>query len=311
MAISTILSSYNGSKFIKQQIDSILNQDVGIHELVIVDDCSSDDSIKIIREIMSTDHRIILLENKKNIGTNKSLEIALKHTTGDIIFFSDQDDLWLPNKTKLFLAEFQSTGKSVIYSDALVIKGSDIICDSELKYHGHNSFFTNPIGIAFSNCFPGHNMMATREYAISLLPFPDVSFYDHWIAVNASLDAEIGLINKKLLLHRIHQANQVNNLFQTKESKSKKTKKARSKAGLYEIFSLIKRKSNQDSLEYKLANSATSFRQGCHFSIYNTAVLILCLKHMNIFFPNLSRLKAIRKSHNLAKGILPRITQEK
>lgn len=94
--VSIIMPSYNTARFIKDSIDSVLNQTYRNWELIIIDDCSTDESISIIKNI--NDKRIILLENQENSGAAVSRNYGLRKANGKYIAFLDSDDLWLPEK---------------------------------------------------------------------------------------------------------------------------------------------------------------------------------------------------------------------
>src|ERR1700748_3070750 len=93
--VSVAMCTYNGEKYIRQQLDSILNQTWRNLEIVIVDDGSSDDTFAIISEYAEKDSRIKCFKNEVNLGFNKNFEHAVELTTGDYIAISDQDDIWL------------------------------------------------------------------------------------------------------------------------------------------------------------------------------------------------------------------------
>ena len=97
--ISVCMATHNGGKYIKEQIDSILVQISNEDELIISDDSSTDDTVEIIKKIK--DKRIKLFENNKFFSPNLNFENALLHSKGDIIFLSDQDDIWKKDKVKI------------------------------------------------------------------------------------------------------------------------------------------------------------------------------------------------------------------
>lgn len=96
--VSVIMPSYNSSAYIKESIYSVLNQTHKNIELIIVDDCSSDNTIEIIKKI--NDNRIKLFLNEKNEGAAFSRNVALRESTGDYIAFLDADDLWAKHKVE-------------------------------------------------------------------------------------------------------------------------------------------------------------------------------------------------------------------
>lgn len=96
--VSIITPAYNTEKYIAQTIESVQKQTYKNWEMIIVDDCSQDDTVKIVEEYAKKDSRIILLKNCKNSGVSFSRNQALKHSQGDYIAFLDSDDLWIEDK---------------------------------------------------------------------------------------------------------------------------------------------------------------------------------------------------------------------
>ncbi|MBV6429351.1 MAG: putative teichuronic acid biosynthesis glycosyltransferase TuaG [Haliscomenobacter sp.] len=101
--VSVILPVYNSEKFLRECIDSILYQEVSDWELIIIDDCSIDDSIAIVNGYLVTDHRIIVIQNKKRLGPGPSREKGIRKAKGKFIALIDSDDIWHPEKLKLQL----------------------------------------------------------------------------------------------------------------------------------------------------------------------------------------------------------------
>ena len=99
--VSVCIPTYNGAKYIKEQLDSILSQLGESDEVIISDDSSSDATLDIIKAL--NDSRIVILEGGKFRSPIFNVENAMKHSSGSFIFLSDQDDVWLPNKIDLTL----------------------------------------------------------------------------------------------------------------------------------------------------------------------------------------------------------------
>ena len=102
--VSVVMCTYNGEKFLREQLDSIVQQSYPIHELLIQDDQSTDRTTKIIKEYQARYPFIRLHINEKNLGFNANFHTALCSATGDFISISDQDDVWHPDKLKEMMA---------------------------------------------------------------------------------------------------------------------------------------------------------------------------------------------------------------
>ena len=107
MKLSVAMCTYNGAEFIRQQLDSILKQSVSVDEIIICDDFSTDSTIEIINEYIEKFPLIIYLhKNEICLRSVKNFEKAINLCTGDIIFLSDQDDVWAKNKVKVYIQYF-------------------------------------------------------------------------------------------------------------------------------------------------------------------------------------------------------------
>lgn len=114
--VSVIMPNYNGEKFIKETIMSVINQTYTNWELLIVDDCSIDNSAEIIKDFCRQDGRIKLFINEKNSGAAASRNLALREASGKWIAFLDSDDLWLPEKLEKQISFMVNNGYRFSYS---------------------------------------------------------------------------------------------------------------------------------------------------------------------------------------------------
>ena len=200
--ISIAMCTYNGERFIKEQLDSIINQTYKNIEIIITDDASTDKTINIIKTYQQKDHRIKLYQNKINLGFIKNFEKSISLTKGVYIALADQDDIWKKNKIELFLKEI---GKNIlIYSDALLIDdfskslGKQLIRPNSNLVKGNN----NEAFLLF-NCASGNTMMFKRELIPYILPIPkNISFHDIWIAFIASSIGTIHYTEEPMTYYR-------------------------------------------------------------------------------------------------------------
>ena len=129
MKLSVALCTYNGELFLKQQLDSILQQELPVDEIVICDDGSTDNTINIIESYKQKYQypRFICKQNIKNKGVRKNFEYAISLCSGDIIFLSDQDDIWLNQKTKDIVNFFNENPKvNLVFTDAILIDNTSV-----------------------------------------------------------------------------------------------------------------------------------------------------------------------------------------
>lgn len=114
--VSIIMPNYNCGKFLEETVNSVVNQTYQNWELLIVDDCSTDNSVEVIRNICEHDDRIKLFVNEENSGAAASRNLAMREATGKWIAFLDSDDLWLPEKLEKQLAFMEENGYKFSYT---------------------------------------------------------------------------------------------------------------------------------------------------------------------------------------------------
>lgn len=96
--VSVVICTYNGEKYIAEQIDSILSQTYTLNEIIIQDDCSTDNTFNILERYSNKNNRIKIFRNDKNIGFNSNFKSAVKRAKSDFIAIADQDDIWYSEK---------------------------------------------------------------------------------------------------------------------------------------------------------------------------------------------------------------------
>lgn len=141
--VSIITPSYNSSKFIEDTINSVISQTYGYWELIIVDDCSKDNSVSIIKKYIEKDCRIKLIQNKENKGAAETRNEALKIAKGSFIAFLDSDDLWLPKKIEEQLSFMKKNNYPISFTDYELIDedgyflGKVVRTVSSIDYKGY------------------------------------------------------------------------------------------------------------------------------------------------------------------------------
>lgn len=202
MRVSVCIPTYNGEKYIKEQLISILDQLSINDEIIISDDSSTDNTINIIKSIQ--DSRILLSENNKFKSPIFNLENALRFAKGDVIFLSDQDDIWKPEKVKITLEKLKIY--DLVVSDCeLIDETYKITYDSFYQLNSTKSgYFNNLINNGFLGCCMAFNN-TIKGY---VLPFPkNIAMHDIWIGLVASLLGRVIFIDDKLIQYRRHGEN--------------------------------------------------------------------------------------------------------
>ena len=219
MTLSVAMCTYNGERYLGEQLQSIVAQVRLPDELVICDDRSSDKTVTIIREFAANSpFPIRLFENSETFGTTKNFERALSLCRHDVIFLCDQDDSWHPEKLQTIERAFlEHPEVGVVFSDA------DIV-DRDLKPTGCSVWksvdFSNRLrymvdaGRAFEalltfNFVTGATMAFRKEFCSLIIPIPDLWVHDAWIAILLSAVADVIRVDRALIKYRQHSLQQL------------------------------------------------------------------------------------------------------
>lgn len=241
--ISVALVTYNGERFIKEQLLSIIHQTRMVDEIVVSDDGSQDNTLNIVRKISNSDDARgisfqIITDNPRH-GCGGNIEWALKHTTGDIVFISGQDDIWLPEKVELVAKVFEEHEDALLVShhaDKIDEYGKKIQSDfllpmnqnvtiNEVKKGFASKVTVTVDQILSSSIVPGMTFSITRDFLKRVYRIPTFA-EDQWIEFLAIIDDGYYFLNQDLTHYRKHQDN-------TSGSQSKGLKRIKK---FFEIF---------------------------------------------------------------------------
>lgn len=200
--ISVCIPTFNGERYIGQQLDSIIVQLKPEDEIIISDDSSTDKTTEIIKAY--NDPRIRLLENCKFKSPVFNLENALKLAKGDFVFLADQDDVWDKDKVKIILGYL--TKYNIVVTDCVLI--------DEEGTETHPSFFEKNGSRAglihnfIKNSYLGCCLAFDRKILKSVLPFPGkIAMHDIWIGLISELIGKPVFLPEKLVSYRRHSLN--------------------------------------------------------------------------------------------------------
>jgi glycosyltransferase involved in cell wall biosynthesis len=216
--ISVAIASYNGERYIAEQLDSILAQECESNfEVVVSDDCSSDGTVSIL-ELYAARYpsKVRVLTSSKNEGIRKNFEKAIRACNGELIAISDQDDWWHPRKLRV-LSELLRGNVTLSFSDMDVV-------DENLSGLGFSLWDTLRLSprieraisgsggyklLLKANRIAGCTLMARHDFLLSCLPFSDFYLHDEWIATFAAVLGSIIPCRERLSSYRQHQSQQV------------------------------------------------------------------------------------------------------
>lgn len=194
------MATYNGEKYIKEQIDSILPQLSAEDELIISDDGSKDNTLNILATY--TDPRIqVLKSNGKNII--KNFENALNHAKGEYIFLSDQDDIW--HSTKVEQSIKYLNDYELVFSELEVFEDNIL---TTRRFYQTNGNKTGILRNLLKNHYIGATMAFQRKVLNKALPFPKgIYMHDIWLAMVAEIMGKSYFIEQPLIYYRRHDRN--------------------------------------------------------------------------------------------------------
>ena len=203
--VSIAMATYNGEKFLEDQLNSIYNQTHKNIEIVVCDDNSTDTTIEILEKYKQK-NGLRYYVNKKKLGYSKNFERAISLCKGEYIAFSDQDDLWMPEKIETLVNEIGDY--SLIHSDAKIIDLSGNIISDSIKI---NSKLLNYMGnsfdkISFVSFVQGCTILIKREIVNKAIPIPNNEPHDWWFAMVASKIDGVKYIKKPLIFWRKHNS---------------------------------------------------------------------------------------------------------
>ncbi len=202
--VSIIMPSYNTACFIRESIQSVLTQNYKEWELIIVDDCSPDNTDEVVKQYLS-DERIKYIKNDRNSGAAVSRNRALREAKGKWIAFLDSDDLWMPDKLEKQISFMEKNGYHFSYTNYAEI-------DTEDMRNGIT--VTGPKKITktgfFNYCWPGCLTVMYDAEAIGLIQIADIkknNDYAMWLKVCQKADCY--LLDEELALYRRGRAGSV------------------------------------------------------------------------------------------------------
>ena len=214
--IEILLATYNGEKYVGEQIDSIINQTYNNWELLIRDDNSKDRTLEILKEYEKKDKRIKVIEDKKgNLGFVKNFEELLNNSKEDWVMFSDQDDYWLENKIEKYVAILNASSEDIL-KKPILIHSNSFICDDNLeiiKDEFINSKIANKYNeddFYFAYFVQGSTVLINRAIIDLALPFSkNVTVHDRYFHLLAEFLGKRIFINESLIKYRQHSNNKI------------------------------------------------------------------------------------------------------
>jgi len=301
--VSIAMITYNGEKYLEQQLESIYAQTYKNIEVIVCDDNSNDATIDILKKYEAS-HGLKFYINDVNLGINKNFEKAFSFCKGDFIAPSDQDDIWLENKIQTLVDEIQDNTLIYTMTKAIDENGDvldDFAFDKDTYIQGSNN-----LAFLFDNCVSGHTTMFKKDILPYMKNIVDVMYPDWWSAFVASTYGSIKFLKEPLVLYRRHNAQATNETSKKKsifnrlkikeQSKKEYITKMMAQLEAFRSLSILDEKTKEyiSKLIYEFKKFDSLY--------YNKKLEQLLKSHENDFFAmHNTRIKKYTKK--LSKGI--------
>lgn len=217
--IDILLATYNGEKYIKEQLDSLFSQTYEDFKILVRDDVSTDDTVLIVKKFESIyPNKIKLIQDEfGKLGSGKSFMKLLEYSDSEYIMFCDQDDVWLRDKIELSLNKLKEIEKESEYDIPLLVFTDLHVVDERLNliensFWNYQKLIPNTAKdwkkLVAQNVITGCTIMINKQAKVVSLPFVlDIMIHDQWIGVNVAKYGKIEYIKNKTILYRQHSNN--------------------------------------------------------------------------------------------------------
>jgi glycosyltransferase involved in cell wall biosynthesis len=210
--VDVLMPVYNGATYLAEQIDSILGQQGVDIRLIVVNDASSDESLRILEGYADSDERVTVFSNPQNLGLIRTIGLLLARVDAPYFALSDQDDVWDEDKMATSIGSLVAWGAALVSSDVRVIDAvGRVTSESYIASRGIRVIEgTNPLPFVFQNPAIGHTLVGLAEVARSASDIPaTLVFHEAWIVAVATKLGQVRCIPKPLGSYRFHESNVV------------------------------------------------------------------------------------------------------
>lgn len=207
-SVAIAMATYNGARYLAEQLDSLICQTYPIREISISDDASIDGTWEILSAYRKRYPGLIVLNrNEANSGFIKNFEKAIGQCTSEYIALCDQDDVWVPHKIEKLMSEV--SGCDLVHSDAFVVDEDMKLLDPSFSRYSRKTITPSFIGACISNTVTGCTSLFHRSLYERATPFPDFLPHDHWLAILAMDGKGVRYCPEPLIYYRQHENNAI------------------------------------------------------------------------------------------------------
>ncbi len=217
--VDILLATYNGEKFIRTQIDSVINQTYTNWKLIVRDDGSTDNTVEIIKKyVKHYPNKIKLIEDTdRNLGPSNNFSRLLASSTAEYIMFCDQDDLWKENKVEITLKRMLEVEKKLnqpilVHTDLEIVdRELNTISDSMFDFQNLNKHYVSINQLLVQNNVTGCTVMINKKLKELAEPIPTerITMHDWWLALVAAAFGRIEFVDEATIKYRQHGNNDV------------------------------------------------------------------------------------------------------
>ncbi|GAC1528612.1 MAG: hypothetical protein NVS3B15_06480 [Sediminibacterium sp.] len=221
--VSVVMATYNGERYIGEQLDSILQQTYPNLEVVIVDDGSTDGSAALLQAYAQKYPNIKLYVNETNLGYVRNFEKGLLLATGDFISPSDHDDIWDSNKTSILMEKMGDN--AIVFCDSELVDRDGHKMGRKLSDIKRFACFDDCLNFTIGNSAPGHAMIIRKETVLAAVPLPAMIPHDYWLSFVATFHSRLVYTDQVLVQYRQHGGNVFGAVKVKTESDEKRKRK--------------------------------------------------------------------------------------
>ena len=291
--VAVVVATYNGATYLRQQLESIVQQTYKPSQIIIVDDDSLDDTLQVANNFAAHHPEVMVVQNETRLGYIKNFEKGMLIATASYVALSDQDDIWMPNKLETLLANIGD--QMLAYSDSELIDANGQLLNQKMSSIKNQLAYHTPIMYATGAWAPGHAMLFKKELVDKAAPFPALVTHDFWLGFVATCYSRVVYVNEPLVHYRQHTQNAIG-ADTTKNKTASLTmaqKKQKARARMELLFNKVKEAGHQhEEVFEKINNSYASFSLSNNFKraklFYDHRNLILAYKKksalLKVFF---------------------------
>ena len=219
--VSTVICTFNGERYVGQQLESMLAQSTSLDEIVVSDDGSRDGTYSLITDFVETHSgprypSWKIFQRNKPLGVSANFEFALRQASGKIVFLADQDDIWEKDKVRLSIEKFSDQSVSLVHTDALLISSENRSVGSLMQTLGLTSLERKHLtaGQALRvllrrNVVTGATVAIRSSLLDLALPIPNGWIHDEWLAFVAASRNGVRFDSRMLTKYRQHEGNEI------------------------------------------------------------------------------------------------------